>query len=337
MIRTLTELAKLVNGEIIGDGQLEITGVSDLEAAKPGDITFLVDVQQYSSLSKTKASAAVVSEANIQSPIPVLKVKDPYLAMALIHNIFLERSFTATGIHPSSHVGENCQLSSEISIGPMSVIGDRVKIGDRVIIHPGVVIGDDAQIGDDTEIHANVCIGHKCKLGNRIIIHAGTVIGADGFGYATDQNGRHVKRPQVGIVQIDDDVEIGANSCVDRATFGRTWIKSGCKIDNLVQVAHNVEIGDNSLIVSQAGIAGSSKLGSGVILGGQVGVSGHLTLGNRVMAGAKSGIHNNLPDNEVVSGYPAFSHKLWLKACAVIPRLPELFKDVRALKRQINK
>ncbi|NOX25944.1 MAG: UDP-3-O-(3-hydroxymyristoyl)glucosamine N-acyltransferase, partial [Deltaproteobacteria bacterium] len=249
-------------------------------------------------------------------------------------NFFVHQPFSATGVHPTAIVGNACRLSADISIGPTAIIGNRVKIGNRVTIHPGVVIGDDARIGDDTVLHANVNIGHYCKLGKRIIIHAGTVVGADGFGYATDQYGHHLKRPQVGFVQIDDDVEIGANSCLDRATFGRTWVKRGCKIDNLVQIGHNAVIGEDSLIVSQAGVAGSSTLGTGVILGGQVGVSGHLKLGNRVMVGAKSGVHGNLTDNEVVSGYPAFSHKLWLRVCAIIPRLPELFRDVRALKRQ---
>jgi UDP-3-O-[3-hydroxymyristoyl] glucosamine N-acyltransferase len=336
MIKKLTELAQLANCDLNGAEEIEITGVADLKSAQAGDITFLTDARQINDLATTKATAAVVPEKIKDATIPIIRAKDPYLAIALIHNLFENRPFSATGIHTSVVIGDDCKLPAEVSIGPMVVIGKRVKIGDRVIIHPGVVIGDDAHIGSDTELHANVTVGHNCKLGKRVIVHAGTVIGSDGFGYATDQYGHHVKRPQVGFVQIDEDVEIGANSCLDRATFGRTWVKRGCKIDNLVQIAHNTVIGEDSIIVSQAGVAGSSTLGTGVIIGGQVGVSGHLKIGNRVMVGAKSGVHSNVPDNEVVSGYPAFSHKLWLRVCAIIPRLPQLFKDVRKIKHQLT-
>ncbi len=337
MHKKLKELAKLVDCNINGNEELEITGVADIETAKPGEITFLADKRQIKALSATKASAAVVPFDIEDAPLPTIQVKDPYLAIAHIHTLFLKRPFRATGIHDRAVIGSDCQLSDNISIGAMVVIGDHVEIGDRVEIHPGVVIEDNVIIGDDTVLHANVFIGKDCQLANRIIIHAGTVIGADGFGYAADALGHHIKRPQVGFVQIDDDVEIGANCSIDRATFGKTWIKRGCKIDNLVQIGHNVAIGEDSIIVSQAGIAGSSSLGTGVILGGQVGISGHVKIGDRVMVGAKSGVHGNLADHEIVSGYPAFSHKLWLRVCALMMRLPELFKDVRAIKRQLKK
>ncbi len=328
----LIELAKLVDGTLVGPGDIAVSRLMDLESAVEGDITFLTK-DDPARLAATRASAVVVPEGVTGAGRPVIQTSDPNLSAALIHQQLLKRPFTAAGINAGAHIGRDCRLAAEISISPLVVIGDRVRIGRRTVIHPGVVIGDEARIGDDVVLHANVNIGAGCLLGNRVIIHPGSVIGADGFGYATAADGRHFKRPQVGIVQIDDEVEIGANACLDRATFGRTWIKRGTKIDNLVQIAHNVVIGEDSLIVSQAGVAGSSSLGRGVILGGQVGVSGHVKLGNRVMAGAKSGIHNDIADNEVVSGYPAISHRLWLRVCAILPRLPELVREVRALKR----
>ncbi len=336
MKKNLIDLTRYINGSLVGDGNVEISGVADLQSVQAGEITFLANARHVDRLVNTGASAVIVPKSIQHAPVPIIRVDDPYLGMALIHTLFVDKSFSADGISPKAHVGEGGDLSTEITIGPMAVIGHRVSIAERVTIHPGVVVGDDVTIGSNTEIYPNVTIGKRCIIGKGVIIHAGTVIGADGFGYATDKGGHHLKRPQVGIVQIDDDVEIGANCCVDRATFGITWIKRGSKIDNLVQVAHNVVIGEDAIIVAQTGISGSTSLGNNVVLGGQVGISGHLHIGNRVMIGSKSGVHSNLSDNELVSGYPAFSHKLWLRVCAVIPRLPELMRDVRALKKQLK-
>lgn len=332
MSKKLIELAKLIGGALVGPESVAVSRLMDLESAVEGDITFLTSYDP-ARLAATKASAVIVPESVMEAEVPIIRTRNPNLAAALVHQQLLKRPFTAAGINPGAHIGRDCRLAPEVSISALVVIGDRVRIGRRVVIHPGVVIGNEARIGDDVVLHANVHVGGGCLLGNRVTIHAGSVIGADGFGYATDSDGRHFKRPQVGIVQIDDEVEIGANTCIDRATFGRTWIKRGTKIDNLVQIAHNVVIGEDSLIVSQAGIAGSSSLGRGVVIGGQVGVSGHIRLGDRVMVGAKSGIHNDIADNEVVSGYPAISHRLWLRVCAILPRLPELVREVRGLKR----
>jgi UDP-3-O-[3-hydroxymyristoyl] glucosamine N-acyltransferase len=198
-----------------------------------------------------------------------------------------------------------------------------------------VVIGDEVVIGDDVLLHPNVTVVARCVLGNRVIIHPGAVIGSDGFGYATDEAGRHVKRPHVGIVQLDDDVEIGANTCIDRGTFGKTWVKTGAKIDNLVQLGHNVVIGEHSFLVAQVGVAGSTKTGHHVVMGGQVGMAGHLAIGNGVMIAAKSGVHDDQPDGAVVAGIPAIPHKKWLRASAAVAKLPELGKELRELKRQV--
>jgi UDP-3-O-[3-hydroxymyristoyl] glucosamine N-acyltransferase len=216
-----------------------------------------------------------------------------------------------------------------VSIGPLAVLGNRVTIGERVTIEAGAVLGDDVEIGDDSTIHANVAVYEKCRIGKRVTIHSGTVIGSDGFGYAANERGEHIKRPQVGIVQIDDDVEIGANTCIDRAAYGVTWIKSGVKIDNLVQVAHNVVVGENSLLVAQVGIAGSTTLGRNVVLGGQAAVNGHITIGDQVMVAARGGVHNDQPKGAVLGGAPAFPIRQWAKACAVFAKLPELQATVR--------
>lgn len=334
--RSLSELAKLVQGEILGDGSVLITGVADINHAGKGEITFLTNNKKQHLLKDTNAEAVLVSSNLNDVNLPAILVPDPNLALAVIHNLFLKKPFNASGVSDKAHIGVACDIPAEVSIMPMSVLGDRVRLGERVTIQSGVVIGDDVTIGDDTTLHPNVTVYRNCIIGKRVIIHSGAVIGADGFGYATGSDGSHVKRPHVGTVQIDDDVELGANVCVDRGTFGVTHIKSGVKIDNLVQIAHNVQIGENSLVVAQAGIAGSSTLGRNVVLGGQVGIAGHVHLGDRTMVGAQSGVHNDQKPGTVVSGTPAIPHKKWLRASMAIEKIPDLVKDVRKLKKQLD-
>ena len=333
---TLSELAAKVEGEVVGDPHTVIESFADIDGAEAGGITFVVKANKINLLADCCASAVIIPLNVEEIDRPAIKVRDPYLAAAIIQQFFLAEPFAATGVHPAAHVGNDCVLSEQISIGPMSVLGDRVTMGERVVIHPGVVVGDDVVIGDDTVLHANVSIRAGCRIGSRVIIHDGTVVGSDGFGYATDSKGQHVKRPHVGSVRIDDDVEIGANVCVDRGTFGVTWIKQGVKIDNLVQVAHNVVIGENSILVSQAGVAGSAELGRNVVLGGQVAVTGHLKLGDRVMVAGKSGVINSRKEGEVVAGIPAIPHKDWLRSSAAFAKLPELVKRLRGLENKIS-
>lgn len=336
MIKTLAELAGMVGGELRGDGTTEVRGVADLQSAQGGDITFLSHEKKRDLLIKSKAAAAVVPLSSTSVfLLPVIAVKDPYLAIAKIHTLFLEHPFLATGVDQKAVVGNDCHIPAVTSVGPMAVIGNRVTLGERVTLGPGVVVGDDVVIGDDTILKPNVTVGDGTVIGSRVTIHAGSVIGSDGFGYATDHLGHHFKRPQVGIVQIDDDVEIGSNVCIDRATFGKTWVKRGAKIDNLVQVAHNVVVGEDSILISQVGISGSSVLGTGVVLGGQAGVAGHVRIGDRVMAAARSGIHADIPEKSVVSGFPAISHTLWLRIASLMTKLPDLVRDVRSLKKQV--
>ena len=330
------ELAQLVGGTVAGEAGLLVSGFAPLEAAAPGDISFLVNKAKLDSLKASRASAFLVPLNVGELPgITVIRVKDPNLAGAIIHSAFLATPFTADGIHPRAHVGRDCRIDAEVSIAPLAVIGDRVSIGDRVRIEAGVVIGDDVAIGEGTIIKANAVISSGSLLGSRVIIHPGVVIGSDGFGFATDERGCHVKRPQVGIVRIDDDVEIGANTCVDRAAYGVTWIKSGVKIDNLVQIGHNVVVGENSILVAQAGIAGSTTLGRNVVLGGKVGVKGHIHLDDRVMVAGGSGVHDNQPAGAMIGGYPAIPIRKWTKSAALFVKLPELYAEVKELKKDL--
>ena len=333
--KRLAELAALVQGELVGDPEVLIGGVADFDSAVEGEITFVADLKRGARLGECKASAIIIPNALTEVGVAAIRVRNPYLAVARIHALFVDEPFVATGIDARAVVGHDCHIPAEVAISPLVYLGNRVRLGQRVTLHPGVVVYDDAVIGDDVVLYANVTIGHHCQIGNRVIIHSGAVIGSDGFGYATDGNGCHVKRPQVGMVQIDDDVEIGANTCIDRATFGKTWIKRGTKIDNLVQLAHNVVIGEDALLVAQVGIAGSSTTGNNVVLGGQVGLAGHIHLGDRVMVAAMSGVHNNLEPGVIMAGIPAIPHKTWLRASAAYAKLPEMVRELRELRRKV--
>ncbi len=335
---TLKELAELVGGEVSGDQDLKVRGLNSIELAGEDEITFITHPKRCASLEKGRAAACIVPQDLAEElPLPLIKAPHPEVAAAIIHNHFLAKPFEARGVDAKAHVGKNCEISEQVSIAPMVSIGNGVKIGARVTINPGVVIGPDCVIGDDTTLHANVTLACKTTVGKRVIIHSGAVIGSDGFGFASDPvSGKHIKRPQVGTVRIDDEVEIGANSCVDRAAFGVTWIQSGVKIDNLVQVAHNVVVGSGSILVSQAGIAGSTTLGNYVILGGAVSVADHLHLDDGVKVAGKSGVHNNQPKGAVVGGFPAFDAKKWARSTAAFTRLPNMIKELRKLRREVD-
>lgn len=336
-IISIESLAEMVNGQVTGDKTVLIRGFAPLDSAGPEEITFLAKAKMADALKTTKAAAVIVPLGVDQiGNVSVIQVKDPYLAVAIIHSFFLEKPFEAKGVHSRAIVGEDCQLGKELTIAPLAVLGDRVKLGERVTVGAGAVIGDDVEIGDDSTIYANVTVYSKSIIGKRVAIHSGTVIGSDGYGYAANERGEHIKRPQVGIVRIDDDVEIGANSCIDRAAYGLTWIKSGVKIDNLVQVAHNVVVGENSLLVSQVGIAGSTTLGRNVVLGGQAAISGHITINDQVMVAARGGVHSDQPKGAVLGGAPVMPIRQWAKACAVFAKLPELQSKVRKNTKAID-
>ena len=333
---TLAELAELVGGQIQGDPQTEIRALNGLELACPGEITFILEAKQGEQAEEAHASACIVPPGCELVNKPCIIAAETAVAAARIHAFLLARPFQATGIHPTAVIGEDCTIPEAVSIGPHVVLGKGVRLGERVRIDAGAVLEDQVVLGEDSVLHANVVIKQGCTLGRRVLVHAGAVIGSDGFGFATDQQGRHYKKPQVGTVRIDDDVEIGANTCIDRAAFGQTWIKAGVKIDNLVMIGHNVVIGEGSILVSQVGIAGSTTLGHHVVLAAKAGVAGHLHLGDGVQVAAKSGIHSNIPAGTTVGGSPAIEARKWMKSAGLYNRLPEMNKELRNLRREVE-
>ncbi len=335
--QTVGRLAALVDGEVVGDAQLPISGFGPLDGAEPGQLSFLAKEAGRARLEQSRASAFVVPADFSAAGTTLIRVADPYLAAAIIQNALLQQPFVAAGIHERAVIGGECRVPSEVSIDALAVIGDRVRIGERTVIGAGAVIGDDVTIGDDCTIRPNVTIEPRCEIGNRVIIHPGAVIGADGYGYATDRRGCHVKRPQLGIVRIGDDVEVGANTCIDRATFGVTWIKSGTKIDNLVQIAHNVVVGEHNLLVSQVGLAGSVTLGRNVVFGGKAGAAGHQYIGDRTMVAGKAAVHGDHPPDSQLAGTPAIPAKQWFKAASLFAKLPEIVRDIRQLKKELTR
>lgn len=339
MKKRLNELAQLVDGEVSGDGDITITGVASLEEAGEGDITFIANPKYIPMLATTKASA-IIASPDITDSLRgrnCLIIENPYLAFAKVLNIFMGTDFKSvpTGIHPKAEVHPTTTIGSSPSIYPYVYIEDGAKIGDRVTLLPGVYIGRDVSIGDDCLIYSNVSIREGCRIGNRVIIHCNTVIGSDGFGFAKE-GAKLYKIPQTGIVVIEDDVEIGACVTIDRATLGETVIRRGTKIDNLVQIAHNVEIGEDSTIVAQVGISGSTKIGNRVTLAGQVGVVGHIEIGEDVTVGGQSGVTQDLPPKQAFSGMPAIPHRDWLRAQGVFAKLPEMRKILLDLEKRVK-
>src|SRR5208337_1014389 len=328
---SLGELSRLLDAEFKGDPDLHISGIGALESAAPGQLSFLVGSRYLHLVSGCKAAALIVSPEFRDLGFNLLIVKDPYLAFAKAAQLFLPDSDNGAGIHPAAFIGEGVLLGEGVSAGPFAHVGNNSQIGAGSKIGSGAYIGKEVRIGDMCLIHPRATIVDRCIIGNRVIIHPRAVIGADGYGYAQDEQGRNVKIPQTGTVQIDDDVEIGANSTVDRATFGRTWIKRGTKIDNLVMIGHNVEVGEDSLLVAQVGIAGSTRLGNQVALGGQVGISGHLQIGDRVKIGAKSGIQRSIESGQSILGYPGVSQGEFFRNFVNIQRLPSLKEALKQL------
>ena len=335
MEKMLSELAQLVGGEVIGDGGIKIVGVAPIEEARKGEITFIAHRRYLPKLTQTEASAVIVSPKVSEAGKPLLRVANPYLAFAKILGIYAHRPYEPRGVDQGAWVSPTAKLGEGVSVYPFVYIGDHAEIGNRVILFPGVSVGDNAVIGDDTLIYPNVSIYEGSRIGKRVILHSGVVIGSDGFGFARDGR-RSVKIPQIGIVEIGDDVEIGANTTVDRAAMGKTIIKRGVKIDNLVQVAHSVTIGEDSIIVAQVGIAGSSKIGSNVILAGQVGVIDHIEIGDNVIVGPQSGVAKDIPPNQVVTGSPPIPHKDHLRAVMTFPKLPEMWRKIGQLEAKLR-
>lgn len=332
--KTVKQLAEFLGGTVRGDETRLINGLAPLDAAGPDKITFLANPSYAAKVAETGAGAVLMAAGGEAYGRNVIEVANPYLAFAKLLTLFYVRREAPRGVMKDARIGSRVTLGNDITVHPGASVGDDVTIGDRCVIHPGAVIYPGVTVGSDTLIHANAVIRERCRIGDRCVIQPGAVIGSDGFGYAPDGQG-YYPIPQIGIVVLEDDVEIGANSCIDRAALEVTLIRRGTKLDNLVQVAHNCQIGEDCMIVSQVGISGSSKIGNHVTLAGQVGIAGHLTIGDNVMIGAQSGVPGSLAANAGYSGTPAMPHKEWLKAMAVVPRLPELRRTLSALEKRI--
>jgi len=336
MKKRLKELAEFVGGTVIGDGEVEITGVGPIEGARPGEITFIANSKFLSKLSETAASAVIVSPEITQAKQSLLSVKNPQLAFAKILTLYASQPYQPKGIDSRAWISPSAQLGKELTVYPLVYVGDRCRIGDRVTLYPEVYVGEEASIGEDSILYSNVSVYDRSTIGKRVILHSGVVVGSDGFGYVKDGK-KNVKIPQVGRVEIEDDVEIGANTTIDRAAFGKTILRRGVKIDNLVQIAHNVVIGEDSIIVAQVGIAGSTKIGSNVTLGGQVGIVDHVEIGDNAMVAAQAGVMHNLPPNQVYSGGPAIPHRENLKMLAALSKLPEMKKTLNEIEKRLKK
>lgn len=336
---TLGEIASMLNCPTPAAVDTPITGVAMLTEAGPGELSFLGSDAYLKQFQQTKAAAVIVSR-KVHLPAgntrPVLVVDNADLAVAqVLHRIAPPVARPARGIHGSAQVDPTAKFGENVAVGALAVIGARTVIGKNTVIHPGVVISDDVTIGDDCEIFPNVTIRERITIGNRVIINAGSVLGTDGFGYRWDGK-QHAKIPQIGTVVIEDDVEIGSAVCIDRAKFSATRVGRGTKIDNLVQIAHNVEIGPHCIIVGQVGLAGSCKLGTGVVLGGQVAVRDHITMGDGSSAGACSGIAGDVKPRQMVSGTPALPHRQNLRQHAALRHLPTLIEQIRKMQQEIE-
>lgn len=331
---TLKELAELVGAELVGDSQQSISGVASIDQAGPGELTFLANPRYAAKLDNCKASAVIVPQGVAGEGHNLLVCANPYLAFARILTHFQAPVEVPREVMAGATVHPSARLAEDISIHPGCTVGRDVTIGRNTILYPGVVLYDGVQVGEDCVLHANVVVREGCRIGNRVIIQPAAVIGSDGFGYAPDGR-RYVKIPQVGIVVIEDDVEIGSATCIDRAAMSVTRIGRGTKIDNLVQIAHNVVVGEDTIIVSQVGVSGSTHIGNHCTFGGQAGLAGHIKIGNDVMIAARGGVAGDVPDGQVLSGAPAMPHKDWLKASMTFPKLPELRRDVQQMKKKL--
>ena len=331
----LEELAHRLGGKVRGDPARRIRGVAPLDEAGPEELSFLTNRRYRDKVRSSRAGAVVVGPDSGIEGRDLLEVAQPYLALARLLELFHPPPPRVPGVSPRAHVGEGVRMGADVGVGPFAVLEDGVALGDRVVVGAGCVLGERARVGDDTQLRARVVLYPGSRVGSRCLIHAGVVLGADGFGFAT-ADGRHHKIPQLGRVVVEDDVEIGANTTVDRGTLSETVLGRGSKIDNLVMIAHGTRIGPGALLAAQSGIAGSARLGERVTFAGQSGAAGHLELGDDVVVAAKSAVFEDLPAGAFVAGIPAVDHRLWKQSQAVIKRLPRLRKDIRELRERLE-
>jgi len=336
---SIQKIADLLQGTIDGNPVEEITNIAKIEEAKKGDITFLANPIYTPHVYTTNASAIIVQkdfkpEKAVKTNL--IRVDDPYQAISHLLEFYNQSLDNKTGIESLSKISASAQIGDKVYIGSFTYIGDNVKIGNNVKIFPNSYVGNNVEIGDDTVIYANVTLYHDTKIGKNVTIHSGTVIGGDGFGFAPNNGNDFKKVPQIGNVVIEDRVEIGSNTSIDRATMGSTIIRRGVKLDNFIQVAHNVEIGENTVIAALTGISGSTKIGKNCMIGGQVGVAGHLRIGDNVKVGAQSGISHNIKDNEIVVGTPAIPIRNFKKSSIIFKNLEDLYQRIQNIEKELN-
>ena len=331
----LSELATRLDCRLEGDGELDVTRVAGIQDAQPGDVTFLANPKYEKLLATTRATAVILKEEAPAAPCAMLRARDPYLAFARAVSLFAPVSRPAPGVHALAAIAAEASLGADVSVGPFVAIGEGARIGERTVIYPNVTIGAGATVGSDCTIHSNAAIRERCTIGDRVILQNGVVVGGDGYGFVRRGDGTHEKIPQVAVVVIEDDVELGANTTVDRPAVGETRIKAGTKIDNLVQIGHGVTVGRNVLMAAQVGIAGSTDVEDDVVFGGQVGVGGHLTIGRGAIAVGQSGVTNSLDPGAFVAGYPAIDSRDWRKASVLFRRLPEMKRRIEQLEARV--
>lgn len=331
----------MINGRIEGDAETAVGNFGKIEEAQEGQLSFLANPKYEEYLYATKASIIIVNEAlELKKPVTatLIRVKDAYSAFAALLGKYQEiMQQQLKGIQEPSYISKTARYGTDVFIGAFAYLGENVAVGDHTKIHPNAYIGNNVSIGDHTIIHAGVKILHNCVIGSHVTVHAGTVIGSDGFGFAPQADGTFAKVPQIGNVVIEDHVEIGANATIDRATIGSTIIRSGAKLDNLIQIAHNVEIGNSTVVAAQAGISGSTKVGKGVMIGGQVGIVGHLHIGDGAKINAQSGVSKNIEPGKAVTGSPAYDYTSALRSQALNRRLPDLEKRMKELEEELNR
>lgn len=335
---TAKKIAEFVQGRVVGDENATVNSFAKIEEGKPGAISFLSNDKYTQYIYTTNASVVLVDEGlklDNEVKCTLIRVKNAYEAVAKLLQLYESIKPKKKGVSSLAFIDPTAEIGKDCYIGPFVAIAQNAKIGDGAILHPHVTIGEGAIIGNNTEIYSNAVVYHNCKVGNNCILHAGCVIGADGFGFAPTADG-YDKIPQIGIVTIEDNVEIGANTCIDRSTMGSTYIRQGVKLDNLVQIAHNTDIGANTVMSSQVGIAGSTKVGEWCMFGGQVGIAGHIKIGNKVMLGAQSGVPSSLKDNQELIGTPPMEMKPYFRSQAIFRRLPEMYKELNELRKELD-
>ncbi|MDO5665459.1 MAG: UDP-3-O-(3-hydroxymyristoyl)glucosamine N-acyltransferase [Bacteroidia bacterium] len=338
MTFTAKQIADFLKGEIVGNPDIEVDNFAKIEEGKPRTIAFLSNPKYTQYIYETKADIVLVNNSFVaEKPISptLIKVPDAYAALASLLEMVNSLTPKKTGIEEMSFISPSAKLGNDVYVGAFAYIGEKVQIGEKVKIYPQVYIGDNVKIGNNVIIYPGVKIYHNCVIGDNCILHSGVVIGADGFGFS-QQEGVYHKIQQIGNVVLEENVEVGANTTIDRAALGSTIIRKGVKLDNLIQIAHNCEVGQNTVMAAQVGIAGSTKIGESCVLGGQVGIGGHITIGSKSQIGAQSGIISNTPEGAEVMGSPAYQLKNYFKSSIIIPKLPDMYRQINALEKEIN-